>query len=238
MKVRLFIDVNLASGEIIELRKDHKHYVQNVLRCRSGREIFVFNPNDGEYKAIFKGEGQIEIVEQTIEPIRENGLSLIFAPIKFGKIDYMVQKATELGVTRIQPVQTRFTAITRINYDRLSANAIEAAEQTGRINFPHIDEIMSLEKLIESWDKKQKIIFCDESKTGKPIKQVLESMPKTAKDFAILIGPEGGFAKDEAEYLRGKKFVHPASMGKRLLRAETAAIAALGVFQAIKGDWN
>jgi len=242
MKIRLFIDKKLASGDLLELEKAHTHYIKTVLRGKDGREVFIFNPEDGEWRGLYREHGKLELVEQTVVPVPEAQLSLIFAPIKFGKIDFMVQKATELGVTRLQPVKTRFTAMTRINYERLNANAIEAAEQTGRISYPEIVEMESLETLIGKWDENHKIIFCDESLVdggaGKPFRQVLESMPKTAKDFAILIGPEGGFAKDEAEFLRSKKFVYPASMGKRVLRAETAVISALGAFQAIRGDWN
>jgi len=246
MKIRLFINKKLASNELLELEKSHKHYLKNVMRTKDGREVFVFNPEEGEFRGLYREHGRVEIVEQTIAPVQEARLALLFAPIKFGKIDFMVQKATELGVTRIQPVKTRFTAVGRINYERLSANAVEAAEQTGRISIPQIDEMQALEKVIETWDKSQKIIFCDESLgdgvsgggAGKPFREVLEKMPKDAEGFAILIGPEGGFAKDEAEFLRAKKFIYPASMGKRVLRAETAVISALGAFQAIKGDWR
>lgn len=238
MKIRLFINEKLATGESVNLRKDHVHYLGNVLRSREGKGLYVFNPDDGEYKAVFRDGNKVEIGEQTKAPQKKPKLALIFAPVKFGKIDFLVQKATELGVTSIHPVKTRYTAITRINYDRMSANAIEAVEQTGRISFPEISEMEDLEKLIDGWSSSQKIIFCDESKTGKPFKKALEALPKTAKDFAILIGPEGGFSPEEQEFLRSKKFIYSASMGERLLRAETAAIAALGAFQAIKGDWS
>jgi 16S rRNA (uracil1498-N3)-methyltransferase len=184
------------------------------------------------------GKGTLRITEQTLKPEPEKGLTLIFAPIKFGKIDYLIQKGTELGVTAFQPVKTRNTIIDKIKYDRLSANAIEAAEQTGRVTLPQIHEIQTLEKLIGGWDSKTKIIFCDESGVAESLRKVLEEMPMSAKNFAILIGPEGGFTAEEAQMLRAKKFVHSASMGKRILRAETAALAALGAFQAIKGDWD
>lgn len=238
MKIRLFINDKLASGESLEVRKDHKHYLANVLRAKAGRDVFVFNADDGEFRAEYIDKGNLKIHEQTIQPQKENELTLLFAPIKFGKIDYLVQKATELGVTKIQPVKTQHTMITKIKYDRLSANAIEAAEQTGRITLPFIEEIKPLAKLLDNWDVKKKIIFCDESGSGKSFKEVLEEMPKTSKDFAILIGPEGGFSEDERTMLAKKKFAYPASMGKRILRAETAALVALGAFQAIKGDWN
>lgn len=238
MKIRLFINDKLASKDLLELRKDHTHYLANVLRVKTGRELFVFNPFDGEFRAEYVEKGKIKLAEQTIKPLTEPNLTLIFAPIKFGKIDYLIQKATELGVTKFQPVQTQHTMVSKLKYDRLSANAIEAAEQTGRITLPQIEQIKPLKKLIDSWDAKQKILFCDESGEGDSFKAVLEKMPKAAKDFAILIGPEGGFSEDEQKLLKKQKFVYPASMGKRILRAETAALAALGAFQAISGDWR
>lgn len=238
MKIRLFINSKLASGTNVELRKDHQHYLSKVLRCETGDEIFVFNADDGEFSAKIKSKKEVELGEQTIEPFKENKLTLIFAPVKFGKIDFLVQKATELGVTEIQPVKTRYTVVSRINYDRVSANAIEAAEQTGRITLPQINKMQDLKKLVDKWPPSQKIIFCDDSLEAKPFAEALSKMPKTSKNFAILIGPEGGFAPEETEFLKKQKFVYPATMGKRLLRAETAALAALGAFQAIKGDWN
>ncbi len=242
MKIRLFIDAKLASGEFLQLEKSQAHYLKNVLRAKAGRDVFVFNANDGEFRGEYTQDGQVKLAEQTIEPREEQPLTLILAPIKFGKIDFTVQKATELGVTRIQPVKTRFTSVTRINYDRLRANAMEAAEQSGRISFPQLDEMQALESVIDAWDPSHKIVFCDESLvsggSGKPFKQVLDELPKDRKGFALLVGPEGGFAPDEAEFLRGKDFIYPASMGQRVLRAETAVVAGLGAFQAISGDWN
>ncbi len=211
----------------------------NVLRCKIGEELFIFNGDSGEFKAVLRDARAIELKEQTKQPKAETRLSLIFAPVKFGKIDLLAQKATELGVTALQPVQTRFTMVGRINYERLKANAVEASEQTGRITIPEINEIVDLDKLLEKWDVMQKIIFCDESLNGKPIAETLAALPKSDFGYAILIGPEGGFSKDELQMLREKPFVVPVTMGERLLRAETAAIAALSVFQASHlGDWN
>lgn len=239
MKIRLYSENKLSIGENIDLTKEQAHYIANVLRCKPGEELFIFNDASGEFRAIFRDRAGIEITEQTKEPRQETRLSLVFAPVKFGKIDMLAQKATELGVTALQPVQTRFTMVGRINYERLKANAVEAAEQTGRITIPEVNEIEDLDKLLSKWDVMQKIIFCDETLSGKPIAETLASLPKSDFGYAILIGPEGGFSKDEIELLREKPFVIPVTMGRRLLRAETAALAALSVFQSSHlGDWQ
>lgn len=238
MQIRLYHAEKLTSGDTLKLDKPQAHYLTNVLRCREGTEVLLFNGYSGEFKATFNGREQLKISDQTRNPVKENKLTLLFAPVKFGKIDMLVQKATELGVTKLQPVQTRFTVIQRINYDRMLANAIEAAEQTGRLSVPEIVEIQTLDKLIDGWSAKEKIIFCDESGAGKPLAKVLETLPEKSKDLAVLIGPEGGFAKEETAMLNKKKFVLPVSMGKRILRSETAAVAALAVVQAVAGDWT
>ncbi len=239
MKIRLYSENKLATGQNLEISKEQAHYIGNVLRIKPGDELFIFNGKDGEFKAVYRDKQGIELKEQTIAPKPERRLSLLFAPVKFGKIDYLVQKATELGVTTLQPVQTSYTMVGRINYERMRANVIEAAEQTGRITVPEVEEITKLDKLLDGWDTSQKIIFCDESLGGKPIAEALAKLPKSDFGYAILVGPEGGFSKDEISMLREKKFVIPVTMGKRLLRAETAALAALAVFQASNlGDWN
>lgn len=239
MKIRLYSENKLATGENLELSKEQSHYMSNVLRCKMGEALYIFNGNDGEFKAIFHDKHTIEIVEQTIPAKREPRLTLLFAPVKFGKIDFLVQKATELGATALQPVQTRFTMVGRINYDRLKSNVIEASEQSGRVTIPEISESETLDKLISNWDVMQKIIFCDDSLQAKPIAKALAELPKTDFGYAILIGPEGGFSKDENEMLKSKSFVVPVTMGDRLLRAETAALAALAAFQSSHlGDWN
>lgn len=239
MKIRLYSENKLVTGENLELSKEQSHYIANVLRCKVGEPLYIFNSESGEFKAVFRGRDGIEIIEQTIAPKSEQRLTLVFAPVKFGKIDYLAQKATELGVTSLQPVQTRFTMIARINYDRLKSNCIEAAEQTGRVTIPEVNEIENLDKLLSNWDVMQKLIFCDETLEAKPIAEALAALPKSDFGFAILIGPEGGFSKDETEMLKSKPFVVPVKMGRRLLRAETAALAALSAFQASHlGDWN
>ena len=206
------------------------------MRLSSGDELFVFNGESGEFKAAYIDKHSVEIREQTRAPSAENKLTLLFAPIKFGKIDFLVEKATELGVTELQPVHTKFTNVGRINYDRMRSNVIEAAEQSGRITIPEVREEVRFEKLLDSWDGR-KIIFCDEKLKGQPIAEALSGLPKG--EYAILIGPEGGFSQEETAALREKQYVISVTMGKRLLRAETAALAALAVFQASGlGDWQ
>jgi len=227
MKIRLYCPANLASGVNVDLPKPQKHYLKKVLRCQKGDELFLFNPQNGEFTAEY--DDLVAVKEQTIAPYAEGELTLIFAPIKFGKIDLLAEKATELGVTVLQPVQTKYTQIARINYERMAANATEAAEQTGRISVPEVKEIMGLSEFLSGWDKTKKIIFCDET-GGIPILQGMAQKPA-----AILIGPEGGFAPEETKLLHSKDFIIPVSLGKRILRAETAAIAALGIYQAANG---
>ena len=239
MKIRLYTENKLSTGENLELDKGHANYLGNVLRCHIGDELFVFNSESGEFRAVYKDKLSIEVNEQTRQPVKEPRLTLLFAPVKFGKIDYLVEKATELGVTQLQPVHTRYTVVGRINYDRMKSNSVEAAEQTGRITIPEVNEIIDLGKLMDSWDISQKIIFCDETLKGKPIAEALSELKKTDFGYAILIGPEGGFSKEEAVMLKEKPYIVPVTMGKRLLRAETAVVAALSVFQASGlGDWN
>ncbi len=237
MKIRLYTENKLSTGENLELDKAQANYLGNVLRCKTGDKLFVFNGESGEFLAIYKDKHNIEVNEQTRQPVKEQPLTLLFAPVKFGKIDYLVEKATELGVTSLQPVHTRYTVVGRINYERMKSNCVEAAEQTGRITIPQVSEIVPLEKLLENWDPNQKIIFCDETLSGKPIGETLAKLPKAS--YAILTGPEGGFSKDETIMLSEKPFVIPVTMGNRILRAETAAVAALAVFQGSGlGDWK
>lgn len=226
----------MNEGALIDLTREQGNYLGNVLRLKDGDEVFLFNDNAGEFSAKFLNKKQVELQAQTQKPAKENPLTLLFAPVKFGKIDMLAQKATELGVTCLQPVNTKHTHISRINYDRLKANAIEAAEQTGRITIPEVREAVTLQKLIDGWDAKTKIIFCDDSLEAKPIAEALSGLPKSA--YAILIGPEGGFSPEETAMLKKKDYIIPVTMGARLLRAETAALAALAVFQSGLGDWK
>ncbi len=236
MKIRIYSSENLSAGSVIDLTREQGNYLGSVLRMKEGQELFIFNAKDGEYSAKFLSKKQIELGAQTEAPQPEQELILLFAPVKFGKIDMLAQKATELGVTALQPVETRHTHISRINYDRLKANAIEAAEQTGRISIPEVKESQKLQKVIDGWDANIKIIFCDDSLEAKPIASALKDMPKS--NYAVLIGPEGGFSAEETAMLKKKDFIIPVTMGKRLLRAETAALAALAVFQSIAGNWK
>jgi 16S rRNA (uracil1498-N3)-methyltransferase len=236
MKIRIYSSENLGAGSLIDLTREQGNYLGSVLRMKEGQELFVFNASDGEFSAKFISKKQIELGRQTQKPEVEQQIILLFAPVKFGKIDILAQKATELGATVLQPVETKHTHISRINYDRLKANAIEAAEQTGRISTPEVKESQKLLKIIGEWNKDIKIIFCDDSLEAKPIAEALQNLSKG--NYAVLVGPEGGFSEEETAMLKKKDFVIPVTMGKRLLRAETAALAALAVFQAVSGDWK
>ena len=160
-------------------------------------------------------------------------LWLAFAPVKKTPSDYLTQKATELGVSLLQPVMTRRTIVSRINQDRMAANAIEAAEQSGRLSVPEIREAVSLEKLLAGWPQERRLYFCDEGGDAQPLAKA--SAPGPA---AILTGPEGGFDPAEREKLRALSFVTPVTLGPRILRADTAALAALAIWQSVSGDWK
>ena len=236
--IRLFVDTALADGAAIELSQEQAHYLKNVMRLGEGDVIALFNGRDGEYRArleSFTRRAASVIVEQQSRPqMTEPDLWLVFAPIKRARIDYLIEKATELGASALVPVITRHTHVERLNLDRLRAHAIEAAEQSERLTVPTIDEPRPLDALLASWDATRRIMLCDESGTALPAAQALAGQTATA--WAVLIGPEGGFAETELDALRKLPFVSPVSLGPRILRADTAALAGLAVLQALRGE--
>ena len=238
-ETRLFVEEDLADGKTIVLTGPRQHYIRNVLRLQSGARIALFNGRDGEWLARI-GEiskrsvslsGITRLRNQPVEP----DIWLAFAPLKRARIDYAAQKATELGATCIWPVFTRHTAVERINLDRLAANAVEAAEQCGRLVVPAIREPVSFDRLLELWPVERRLFCCDETGGGTPILQAVTDSGTSAAGF--LIGPEGGFADTELDRLGKLANVCRVSLGARILRADTAAVAALACWQAAVGDW-
>ena len=280
-KVRLHVDAPLGEGVRVVPDAGQSHYLLHVMRAKAGDAVSLFNGRDGEWRArvaditkrscVFVCEAQIAKQSETPD------IWLAFAPIKKTPADYVVQKATELGVRALQPVFTRRTIVTRINEDRMRANAIEASEQSGRLTVPEIREAMTLEKLLAQWPRERRLMFCDEAGEAPPIAEALCKLPpplagggnsieqreielgeggmhqplphvaslrapsrkgRGEEPWAILTGPEGGFDPAERESIRSQPFVVPVSLGERILRADTAVLAALSVWQALAGDWH
>ncbi|MEJ0012131.1 MAG: 16S rRNA (uracil(1498)-N(3))-methyltransferase [Bauldia sp.] len=239
---RLHVRAELAADATIDLDPKQSNYLVNVLRLRPGESVLVFNGSDGEWRAELSASGRkswrLAATEQTRPQPAAPDLHYIFAPLKHARLDYMVEKAVEMGAGRLRPVLTQHTQATRVNRERMEANAIEAAEQCGILSLPAIDDPVALPALLDQWPKEEstrRIVFCDESAEGDPI-AVLKALPPSP--LAVLIGPEGGFAEDERALLRRLPFVTAISLGPRILRADTAAVAALAIVQAILGDWR
>jgi 16S rRNA (uracil1498-N3)-methyltransferase len=241
--VRLFVKEALNDGARVTADPGQAHYVLHVMRGRAGNRVRVFNGRDGEWLARIAPEGKKgclflcegRLAAQTEVP----DLWLAFAPVKKTPGEYVAQKATELGVRRLQPVITRRTVVRRVNAERLQANAVEAAEQSERMTVPEIGDPVTLDHLLQSWPETRKLIFCDERSDALPIAAALakHSMPENAQ-WGVLTGPEGGFEPEEREAIRTYSFAVPVSLGPRILRADTAALAALSIWQALRGDWR
>jgi 16S rRNA (uracil1498-N3)-methyltransferase len=239
---RLFVSSPLARGVAVELGQEQAHYLKNVMRLGEGDIVALFNGADGEYRVRIDGFGKrtarLIVEEQTRAQTTEPDLWLVFAPIKRARIDYLVEKATELGTSALVPVITRHTHVERLNLDRLRAHAIEAAEQSERLTVPRIEEPRALDDVLAAWDASRRIMLCDESGTAPPVAAALAGPGRNALgavSWAVLIGPEGGFAETELDALRKLPFVSAVSLGPRILRADTAALAGLAVLQAFRG---
>jgi len=241
---RLFVAADLAAGAEAPLSAAQAHYLRHVLRRDTGAPLLLFNGRDGEWRATLTLSGKkaasAAVGERTREQAAEPDLWLCFAPIKRARIDYVAEKATELGVAVLQPVLTRHTAVERVNIERLRANAVEAAEQTERLTVPEVREPVELMKLVADWPAGRRLLMCDETGGGPPIGGVLGALDAAARKapWAIVIGPEGGFAGDELGALRRINNVTAVGLGPRILRADTAALAALACWQALVGDWH
>ena len=237
---RLYVSAPLDLGATIVCDESQSHYLAHVLRARQGQCVRVFNGTDGEWSAVILDVAKRVVSLKTEGRTRQQAgvpdLWLLLAPVKKTPFDYIVQKATELGVARIQPVITRRTVVGRINTDRMAANAIEAAEQCERLTVPEIRDPQPLERVLAAWDAGRPLVFCDEAGEAQPIAQALAS--HAAERWALLTGPEGGFAPEERAQLRSLSCVIPVTLGPRIMRADTAALAAIAVWQALKGDWQ
>lgn len=237
-RARLYAPADLSAAGV-RLEGGPAHYLRNVLRLPAGSLVALFNARDGEYAAEIVEYGKhsvdLSLRGQRRKPAPEPDLWLVFAPIKRAHLDYVAEKATELGVSALWPVITRHTNVERVNEDRLLATAIEAAEQSERLTIPAIRNCVPLAKALANWPAERNILLCDESGGGNAIASVLAKEDLT-KPWAILTGPEGGFALEELDMLRAHSNVRPVGLGPRVLRADTAAIAALAVFQSLAPD--
>ncbi len=238
---RVYIAGMLRPGVALELAPGQAHHLRTVLRLGAGAAVVAFNATDGEWLCHITEIGRDRVVvlavERRIRPVEtEPDLWLLFAPIKRARLDWLVEKATELGVGALMPVWTRRTQIERLNLDRLRAHAIAAAEQSERLSVPQLHEPQALDRLLDGWPDERRLIVCDETGNGSPIAE--EAARLGHGPVALLIGPEGGFADTELDYLGKLSFVTRVGLGPRVLRADTAALAALAVLQAVAGDWR
>ena len=239
---RLFVECDLVEQAIIHLNTAQSHYLSSVLRKKRGSELLLFNGRDGGFLCKVEGAGKrncsVYCKRKIFSQITSPDLWILFVPIKRIRMDFMVQKVTELGVSKIWPVQSEFGQVKQIKYDKFRAYIIEAAEQTERLDLPEIGDFVKLQTVLESWPSDRTLIVCDETKTEKN-----EARPMTVlsgsklRKAAILIGPEGGFSGKERKQLKSFPYTEHISLGPRILRSDTAAIAALSIFQANYGDW-
>ena len=236
---RLFVDATLASGDLVPLERQPAHYLQNVLRLGHGELVLAFNGRDGEWRCRLEGrKGSAGLRPEAClrpQPAAQD-LHLLFAPLKHARLDYMVQKAVEMGAGVLQPTLTRRTQAVRVNEERMRANAIEAAEQCGILAVPEIAPPRRLDALLGAWDADRLLVFCDEdAEVADPI-AALSAWRGRASALAVAIGPEGGFDPEERAGLLALPRRVRLSLGPRILRADTAAVAALGLVGAVLGD--
>ena len=238
---RLFVDAPLSAGQTVALERNQSNYLGNVLRLSAGGNILVFNGRDGEWQAQIAGRKRpdaLVIATRTRPQDRLPDIAYVFAPLKHARLDYMVQKAVEMGAARLQPVLTRHTQVSRVNSERMRANVIEAAEQCGILSVAEVAEPMPLDRYLGQRETKRLLVFCDEAaETANPL-QALQQGLSAADGVDILIGPEGGFAEDERVALLRQPKTLRLSLGPRILRADTAGVAALALVQAALGDWT
>lgn len=243
---RLYVDRPLAPGLRVVLDREQASYLVNVLRLEAGRSIHVFNGRDGEWRATLEADGRRGAALEVGDLLRPQSggpdIDYLFAPLKRARLDYMVQKAVEMGVARLRPVLTRHTVAERVNLERMRANAVEAAEQCGILRLPEIAGPEKLARCLGAWPADRRLIFCDESaEVADPVAALRGLAPTRASatpPLAVLVGPEGGFSDDERAALLAVPGVIRLSLGPRILRADTAAVAALALVDGVVGDWR
>ena len=237
---RLFVEADLAEGATVPCGPEQANYLRNVLRLGAGDKILVFNGRDGEWQAELAEAGKrgatLAVHRQTRPQEAGPDIDYLFAPLKRARLDYMVQKATEMGAARLRPVLTHRTTPERVNTERMRANAIEAAEQCGILRIPEVREPEKLDRVIAAWDPDRPLIFCDEASEERcPFTTLAKVEPGP---LAVLVGPEGGFDDAERELIASQPYAVRISLGPRILRADTAAVAALALVNAALGDWR
>jgi len=243
MPHRLYVEYPLLKDDLVELSPEQSHYLANVMRAQPGDAVGLFNGHDGEWAAevaqIKKKCVGLRVICQSKQQHSEPTLMLAFAPIKKARIDFVAQKATELGVSHLQPILTHRTNVERVKTDRMQANAVEAAEQCERLTVPTVSEPIKLGELLAYWPKDRMIMFCDEDLSGLTAHTALSQLPEEQKasPWAIIIGPEGGFDDTERAAIKANTNTIVVSLGPRVLRADTAAIAAISLWQSAVGDW-
>jgi 16S rRNA (uracil1498-N3)-methyltransferase len=236
---RLFVRAPLAVGAAVPLDRSQAHYLGTVLRLRPGERVLVFNGREGEWSATLQAQKRalaLLVEENTRPQPAPADLHYLFAPLKAARLDYMVQKAVEMGVSLLQPVLTQHGQVARVSSERMLANAVEAAEQCGLLSLPEIKSLVPLADIFDNWNPERRLIFCDEDAgVQTPVAALAEL---SSSPLALLIGPEGGFSTEECAALLKRPNVVRISLGPRILRADTAAVAALAVIQAVAGDWR
>jgi len=237
-KIRLYVEQPLGQGQSVPLTREQAHYLFGVMRQSVGAQIALFNGRDGEWLAEVseagKRGGVLSCLQQTRPLQLPPDLWFLFAPIKKARTDFIVEKAAEMGAARILPVQTEFTNSERIRQDRLQAHAVEAAEQCGGTFVPEVADLQKLDRVLDAWPQDRHLMFCNEAEVGSALRLAAQ---EKGQPWAILIGPEGGFSDHERTRLTALPYAHVVSLGPRILRADTAAVAALTMWQQALGDW-
>jgi 16S rRNA (uracil1498-N3)-methyltransferase len=239
---RLFVDAPLAADATLALDRNQSNYLGNVLRLGAGALVLVFNGRDGEWQAAIAGgkrPDRLTLLAQTRPQDRLPDVTYVFAPLKHARLDYMVQKAIEMGAAALQPVMTRFTQVSRVNTERMRANVVEAAEQCGILSVAAVAEPLALDKFLAQRDGARLLIFCDEAaEVADPMTALAGARTAATGGIDVLIGPEGGFAEEERALLLRQPSLLRLALGPRIMRADTAAVAALALVQTGLGDWK